>query len=486
MADQRDLPEVQGATRQRIRWFVAAILLCGSVAFLWDHFRAPSARILAVGGPASNANGPQGSGPSSVEAETVLARVDDHRTSVEPGQPAAPDDSSLQGGTRLSIRVVELATSNGIPGATVKAEHDEVEVAATDGDGGTILKSRLDFDRLLASSLIVSAPGYAPACATIRGEHHPSSPLVVQLRPESVLVVVARASSNLPLADASIRVSAMGMDFSDTPGKFSAGRHVQMRRDPVLQGYRRIGGFGEHVWTEPVGSDGRATVRGLPCGAPLHVRLIEGGFVHDIPLKPPALLPGEVREISWNAPASGTVEGLVVDPSGAPRGGIHLVLVPNPTSAIASLLDARKDVLATTQSGPDGRFRFERVPFGDYLCGPSAKKHSVGMMVARRALISDHSDRVTLELRSDASCMISGIVILNGTASQNVQVVARRTDAEGSLTAACTPQSGYSFKLGPLECAEYRLQAIGDRGEESDPVEWRIADPDPVLIIQGK
>lgn len=252
-------------------------------------------------------------------------------------------------------------------------------------------------------------------------------------------------------------------------------------------------------WKAGADRDGRIVLDGLPPGVPLSLELRQGADVLKRVAEEIRLEPGERRELDLEVGTGVPVEGIAIGETGAPVARLEVWLCPadekrwSPDGIDEELpryltrRDAELAMRATT--GEDGRFRFEGVEPGRWLCGPGWV--DVEKAANRAALAAPLAVFVLVEPELGARDVVLEVVrgryiegrVLNSDGEPFGRTWVRLDSLRLAKVQDTFSDDTGAFSAGPLIPGEVVLQATGT-GRHSDSLPVRAEPGDTEVVLR--
>jgi len=246
------------------------------------------------------------------------------------------------------------------------------------------------------------------------------------------------------------------------------------------------------VWQADSDAAGRLEIDGLPPGVPLQIELRrKAELLRKLP-DALQLLPGERREVAYALGEGGVLRGIAVLEEGSPVQGVHVWLrrSEGDRARYFNFWDAEK-LAKKTVTDRHGRFTFEDVALGAWLCGPAWSggrevlqgPHRIAP-IAQYFVLEQLGQVVDLRLEVSRGLYIRGSVIdAHGKAYGNDWVRLKTSHQAGVQDFRSDP--GGHFVAGPLAPGEYQVRASGQGlNMNSEPVTASAGSDDLVLRLK--
>jgi hypothetical protein len=370
------------------------------------------------------------------------------------------------------LRILDSESKEPLPGAVVRVESGlalhryltgATERALADEQGFAVL-------RLPSWSLIsveVSAPDHGFATVQLAGDH-PSRERVkeVLLAPGARLegLVVDAAGAPLPRVRVSVKAQEWNLNAPDPD---------------VLGGL--VAAPEDREWAALSRADGRYELSGLPVGMDLNLEVRHELHLVVQEFRALRLAPGEVRVRNFRVGQGGTIQGVLLDAGGGPVAERALWLLSGSQPRMFRWHEAP---FARTFTDDEGRFSFESIPAGAWLCGPgpAALEDSAdaALPLGQVVELPPGVPGVEVELRLPEGAFVDGRCVgLDGEPVADATVLIL---GSGRSLDTRSAQDG-TFALGPLPPGTYELRAQGTDGHVASGTTLLVrAGGNPVLL----
>jgi len=343
---------------------------------------------------------------------------------------------------------------------------------ATESDGHFELRLRP------GSGIDVSVQAAGRSIALVNvGPHHETREQseAVLLRQSSALRARIADAEGHPLQEAAVRLSSDCKDLAEPR------EEQQLLWRSALSMH----------WNRSAGSDGVCALAELPSEVRLRVELSLDGRIVREDLGTITLAPGEDRSVEWRVGAGCTLFGLLVDQAGKAVTEVPLWLLWAETGCPTLLREQdRERVVLRTDSDSEGRFRFEDVPSGSWMVGPSPDANREFMppsdavaTVAQRVEIREgtRNQQVTLVV---ARGLFARGTVLDALAkpAARVEVIVYKMDEPFELHGKSDDEG--AFALGPLMQGSYWVKTFGRGAADSGAVEVQSGQSGVVLQLK--
>lgn len=356
--------------------------------------------------------------------------------------PLAPADRSLDG------LVLDLDTGAPVPAAELRLRALDGTAAWTRVDGPAATTDALGRFELSPApgepvGLQVDAPGYGAAAWLLE----PNAP---------------RAERTLRLSRAaSLEVRVLGGEEGVQRAVRLSCSLGELSRDPDTPA-----GL-ERRWDGEVQADRVALLEDLPAGVLLRLELLEDGLPQARQARSLRLTAGESTTLELDLDPGAVISGSLRTPAGTPVAYQELWLVPADSPAPMNLAThrARERLHARATTDPQGAFRFEAVPAGEWALGPAppAAPRTEGWAPRGRWFRTPRGTRaLSLELTAQAGRYIEGQVLQeDGSPAAHATLLHRALAEAGGMQAEADAEG--RFRLGPLGPGPYEVTAMEDR-----------------------
>lgn len=295
----------------------------------------------------------------------------------------------------------------------------------------------------------------------------------------------SRALEILLDPSASIRALVDAADGADTSGWFVVATTSPWEIEQPSGSW--VSGPNEVRWIATVDAAGVAVLPRLPARAPLELTLRRGSTEVWRAREALVLAPGEARAVEIHA-GGGGIHGFVREADGSPAAGVRLRAVAIPATGSSGAVDFEHGPAATTQSEPDGAYRFDGLEPGGWLVGPALMPK--GQEDPRRDP-TPTAARVEFEpsgadVRHDI-VLVRGVVIAgrvvhaDGRAGSLAWVTADGRES-WSLRGTWADADG-NFVIGPLRPGRWTVRATAGDGLASSPTVVDAGREDVVLTL---
>jgi hypothetical protein len=316
-----------------------------------------------------------------------------------------------------------------------------------------------------ASHVRVEAEGLGPVLAAVTPGHaEPARAVDLELDAAAGLDADVVDGHGAPLQGAVLALSAPAQDL------------VRPRETVLYADDLR--------WSEAIGWDGRAGLRGLPAGVPMTVEIMHAGRLLVRDEGALVLAPGETARRTWRVAGRSRLTGVLLDLSGAPVPDTELWLasrtLPGRRAGEACYLgpgDA-PHVVARARTDAEGRFEFADVPAGGWLLGPAPRAREPGEPDDPQAVspwaepvdVPADAPETRVTLRAARALTIRGTVYDPAGSPVSSHTIRARPAGSAAVASTLSEPDG-AFSLGPLLPGEWLVQAAGGRtGAPSEAV----------------
>jgi protocatechuate 3,4-dioxygenase beta subunit len=234
------------------------------------------------------------------------------------------------------------------------------------------------------------------------------------------------------------------------------------------------------AWKGKSGPDGLATLAGLPPRVPLELT-VTGEGAHRVDAQPVVLEPGERRRLEVQLGAGVTIEGLLLDASGAPIPGQTIARVAGDRPGMLARHD---EPVERTPTDRNGRFRFTHVPVGAWRVGPAVGSRDVPPL-AKVVHVETTSGTVEVVIEVERGLTIAGTLLdPAGEPVANGHVSLSQPETR-SGTYGSTDSEG-RFELGPLLGGTWSATARqhGSKHAPSEPTSLTAGTKGAVLWLR--
>jgi|GEM_PF-2007772 len=258
---------------------------------------------------------------------------------------------------------------------------------------------------------------------------------------------------------------------------------------------------GRHpVWNAESDATGKLEITGLPPGVPIEIELRRASEVLRKFPEPLQLREAERHVVTWALGNGGSIDGLALDENGSPVTNMD-VWLRSSDGNLAQYFNRWDGEKASKKAVTDaeGRFTFDDVPTGTWLCGPAWKEiedqHGGSDLVAPLAqlvLIEFPGQRIGLQLHVTRGLYIRGNVVDGQGEPYGGDWVRFKTERLRGVQDFRSSADG-SFIAGPFAPGEYLVHAYGSGlSMNSEPVTASAGDRDlllrllPAAMIRGR